>query len=89
MSIKDKAARIRALTNDETFKEVMQEIRDIQATVFLNSQSEIGVISDAHDIIRALDQIENYFTSVFTEEAIFDKIEKRGTAPWKRLKAKM
>ncbi len=53
--------------------------------MFLNSQSQIEAINDAHDIIRALDRIEDYFQTVLMEEAIFDKKEK-GAAPWKRLK---
>lgn len=57
----------------------------MQVSVFLNSQSQIEAINDAHDIIRALDRIEDYFQTVLMEEAIFDKKEK-GTAPWKRLK---
>lgn len=76
MNIKDKAARFRNLSNDEAFKEVVQEIKDQQSSVFLNSQSQIETIKDAHDIIKALNYIENYFNTVFTDEAIFDKKHK-------------
>lgn len=84
MSIKDKAARIRSLSNDDTYKEVIQEIRNAQIDVFLNSRSQNEAINDAHDIIKALDKIEDYFNTVLSDEAIFDKKQK-GTAPWKRL----
>lgn len=84
MNIKDRAARVRSLSNDDTYKEVIKEIRNAQINVFLNSQSHIEAINDAHDIIRALDKIEDYFNTVLADEAIFDKKEK-GTAPWKRL----
>ncbi len=76
MNIKDKAARFRNLSNDETFKEVVQEIKDQRSSVFLNSQSHIETIKDAHDIIKALNYIENHFNTVFTDEAMFDKKQK-------------
>jgi len=84
LNIKDKAARVRALSNDDTYKEVIADIRDSQVSVFLNGQSQQEAINDAHDIIRALDKIEDHFQSVYADEAIFDKREK-GTGPWKRL----
>ena len=84
MNIKDKAAKIRTISNDDTYQEVIKEIRNAQVSVFLNGQSQLEAINDAHDIIRALDKIEDYFNTVFADEAIFDKKE-RGTAPWKRL----
>jgi hypothetical protein len=84
LNIKDKAARIRTLSNDDTYQEVIKEIRNAQVNVFLNSQSQLEAINDAHDIIRALDKIEDYFNTVLSDEAIFDKKQK-GTAPWKRL----
>ena len=84
MNIKDKAAKIRTLSNDDTYQEVIKEIRNAQVSVFLNGQSQLEAINDAHDIIRALYKIEDYFNTVFADEAIFDKKE-RGTAPWKRL----
>ena len=84
MNIKDKAAKIRTLSNDDTYQEVIKEIRNAQVSVFLNGQSQLEAINDAHDIIRALDKIEDYFNTVFADEAIFDKKE-RGTAPWKRV----
>jgi|TARA_R110000744_G_scaffold89894_1_gene174714 hypothetical protein len=84
LNIKDKAAKVRALSNDDTYKEVIADIRDSQVSVFLNGQSQQEAINDAHDIIRALDKIEDHFQSVYADEAIFDKREK-GTGPWKRL----
>jgi|TARA_R110000803_G_C11926291_1_gene314930 hypothetical protein len=65
--------------------EVIRDIRELQTSVFLNSQSQIEAITEAHNIIRALDKIDDYFNTVYAEEAIFDKKE-RGTGPWKRLK---
>lgn len=87
-NIKERAGRIRQLKNDETFKDVIQEIRGIQTKVFLNAHSLIGEIEQAHDIIRALNEIENHFDSVLAEEAVFDKQQgDKETVPWRtRLK---
>ena len=76
MNIKDKAAKIRTLSNDDTYQEVIKEIRNAQVSVFLNGQSQLEAINDAHDIIRALNLIEAQFNTVFTDEAIFDKKQK-------------
>lgn len=83
-NIKDRASRIRQLQGDEVYKTVIQEIRDKQTQVFLDPNSAIGVIEDAHDIIRALNEIETYFNTVLTEEAVFDKNQgNKETVPWK------
>lgn len=83
-SIKDQAGRIKRLKHDDTFKEVMQSIRDKQTNVFLDPNSPIGVIEDAHDIIRALNEIETYFNTVLADEAVFDKNQgKREEVSWK------
>ncbi len=76
MNIKDKAALAKNLWRDDTFQEILQSIRDAQTNVFLNSQSQVETIKDAHDIIRALNLIEAQFNTVFTDEAIFDKKQK-------------
>ena len=44
--------------------------------VFTNERSPIETIKVAHDIIGALNKIDSYFQTVFTEEAIFDKRNK-------------
>lgn len=76
MNIKDKAARAKNLWQDETFQEILQEIKNRQTSVFLNSRSPIETIKDAHDIIKALNLIEDQFNTVFTDEAIYDKKQK-------------
>ena len=83
MNIKDQASRIRQLQNDSVFQEVMQAIRDKQVGLFLNPEASQDALVDAHDIIRALGNIETYFNSVLTEEAFFDKQQKE-SVPWKK-----
>ena len=86
MNIKDQASKIRQLQKDHVFQEVMQAIRDKQVGLFLNPEVSQDVLVDAHDIIRALGNIETYFNSVLTDEAFFDKQQKE-SVPWnKRLR---
>ena len=71
--IKDKASRIRQLMRDETFKDVMQEVKDKQIAVFLNSSAKIEHIEEAHALVKALDEIERHMQSVLDDEAVYDK----------------
>jgi len=71
--IKEKAARIRQLMRDETYREVMQEVRTKQVGVFLSSNATIDTIEEAHQIVVALDKIEQYMQSVLDDEAVYDK----------------
>ena len=78
MNIKDKASKLRQLQNDPVFQEVIHGIREKQITTFLNPETSQESLEKAHDVIRAIDQIEIYFNSVYTEEAIFDKQTAKG-----------
>lgn len=70
---KEKAGRVRALLADETFKNAIDEVRNAQSRVFLNSGSTPEAREEAHAIIRALAAIENTFATAFADEAMFDK----------------
>jgi hypothetical protein len=83
LNIKDQASRIRQLQKDTVFQEVMQAIRDKQVDLFLNPEASQEALVDAHDIIRALGNIETYFNTVLTDEAFFDKQQKE-SVPWKK-----
>lgn len=78
MNIKDKASKIRQLKKDPVFQDVLKEIQDRQVSVFLNPDASQDDLAGAHDIIRAFNEVEIYFQSVFAEEMIFDKREKKG-----------
>ena len=89
MSIKDRAAAVRRLINDEVVQSVLQEIRDEQVNVFLSTATFSEDRELAHDIIVALNKIEDKFQGILAAEAIHDKREeKRTSAPWTRLKLK-
>jgi hypothetical protein len=78
MNIVEKSARIRTLMNDDTFKEVMAEIRSQQIAVFLDANSITDKRNGAHDIVCALRKIDDYFDSVIADEAMHNRKLKKG-----------
>lgn len=77
MSTRTKAARMKTLLKDETFKEVMEEIMEQQIAVFVRADSSIDERNDAHNIVCALRKIEDYFDSVMTDEAMRNRKNER------------
>jgi dihydroxyacetone kinase DhaKLM complex PTS-EIIA-like component DhaM len=71
--VKEKAAKVKQLLADETFKAVMESVKNQQIAVFVDTGSSQEARESAHQIIRALGRIENYINSVLTDEKIFDK----------------
>jgi formylmethanofuran dehydrogenase subunit E-like metal-binding protein len=71
--IKDKALRYRNLSNDETFKEIIENVAQRQIDVFLSRDSSDEEIDNARKVVLALKQIENEIQTVFDAEAVFDK----------------
>lgn len=84
MNIKDKAAHVKRLQEDESFNMLIDEIREDTANVFLNPHSSTEDREEAHHIIRALAKIEDRMAVILTDEAIFDRQQRR-SVPWKRL----
>jgi|TARA_R100001463_G_scaffold107218_1_gene161800 hypothetical protein len=73
LNIKDKAARIRTLKADDTFKEVLSEVKERQIAVFVDVDSSEDQRGKAHNIICALNEIENHLDSVLADEVIYDR----------------
>lgn len=74
MDIKQRAARARSLLADENFKTVMDELKQEQINVFLNSgSSDSESREEAHSIVSALSKIEARLQSAITDEKVFDK----------------
>jgi hypothetical protein len=48
-------------------------VKVAQITTFLDARSSQEAREEAHEIIRALDKIEDYINTVLTDEKIFDK----------------
>ena len=85
MNIKDRAAHVKRLKQDEAFNTLIGEIKEDAANVFLNPNSSYEDREEAHHIVRALAKIEDRMAVILTDEAMFDKQQERGSAPWKRL----
>jgi hypothetical protein len=93
LNIKDKAAHVKRLQEDESFNTLIDEIREDTANVFLNPDTANVFLNphsstedreEAHHIIRALAKIEDRMAVILTDEAIFDRQQRR-SVPWKRL----
>jgi len=74
MDIKQKAANARTLLANETFKEVLDNIKNDQIKVFLNSGiQDTAVREEAHSIVNAIHKIEHYLQSCINDEKMLDK----------------
>lgn len=80
MNVKEKSAKIRTLQADDTYQSVITEITNQQVAVFVNADSTQEQREEAHNIICALRKIEDYFDSVYTDEAMYDRKLKKETA---------
>ena len=77
LSIVEKSAKLRTLQADDTYKSVIKEITDQQIAMFVNVDSTEEQRGEAHDVIRALRLIEDYFVSVYTDEAMHNRKRKK------------
>jgi len=77
VQIKQKSAKIKTLMADETFQMVIKEIMEQQVAVFINVHSTTDERDEAHDMVRVLGKIEDYFDSVISDEAIYNRKQKR------------
>lgn len=66
MTTIEKASKIKLLKDDETFKEVINGVKQEQISVFTDSNSTIEGIEKAHNIICALDEVETYMNRIIT-----------------------
>jgi hypothetical protein len=73
LSIVEKSAKLRTLQADDTYKSVIEEITNQQVAMFVNVDSTQEQREEAHDVIRALRLIEDYFDSVYTDEAMHNR----------------
>ena len=64
-----KSAKAKALLNDETFKDVIEVLKDRQVKKFINSDKDDTITrEDAHSMIRALDMVVNELQSRVNDE---------------------
>lgn len=72
-----KASDAKRLANDDTFKEVLELVIERQMEVFLNPNSSTDERDDAHDIVRAIGNIQDTLDTVIGNEMIKDFKTKR------------
>ncbi len=81
LSIVEKSARMKTLQADDMFQLAIKEITEQQVAVFVNADSTTDEREEAHNIICALQKIDDYFDSVKTDEAHHNRKLKQETAP--------
>jgi|14BtaG_2_1085337.scaffolds.fasta_scaffold03298_2 hypothetical protein len=77
MIFKEKSDKIKTLINDDTFKDVIAQVMERQIAVFMDVHSTKDERDDAHDIVRALDKITSYMSSVIDDEKISKKRKRK------------
>lgn len=72
-AVKDRAARFRALMKDEAFIDLTTGLRKAQVDRFCDASATMDEIKEAHDIVVALEKIDEYILSAFSDEKVYDK----------------
>ena len=73
-SIRIQADEAKRLKNDTAFMQFVQDVRDVQVSIFSNSAaSEVEQREEAHAILRALNQIEVQLDAAIAAERILDR----------------
>lgn len=72
--IRIQAEEAKRLKNDTAFMQFVQDVRDVQISIFSNSAaSEVEQREEAHAILRALNQIEVQLDAAIAAERILDR----------------
>lgn len=73
-SIRIQADEAKRLKNDTAFMQFVQDVRDVQISIFSNSAAnEVEQREEAHAILRALNQIEVQLDAAIAAERILDR----------------
>ena len=73
-SIRLQADDARRLKNDTAFQQFVQDVRDVQISIFTNSTAqEAEQREEAHAIMRALNQIEMQLDAAIAAERMLDR----------------
>ena len=73
-SIRINADEAKRLKNDTAFQQFVQDVRDVQLSIFANSTAkEIEQREEAHAIMRALNQIEMQLDAAIAAERMLDR----------------
>jgi hypothetical protein len=77
MSIRIQADEAKRLKNDTAFQQFVQDVRDVQISIFTNTTAqEIEQREEAHAIMRALNQIEMQLDAAIAAERMLDRQHK-------------
>jgi len=72
--IRIQADEAKRLKNDTAFQQFVQDVRDVQISIFSNSAAnEVEQREEAHAILRALNQIEVQLDAAIAAERILDR----------------
>jgi len=73
-SIRIQAEEAKRLKNDTAFQQFVQDVRDVQISIFTNSTAqEVEQREEAHAIMRALNQIEMQLDAAIAAERTLDR----------------
>lgn len=73
-SIRIQADEAKRLKNDTAFMQFVQDVRDVQLSIFANSTAkEIEQREEAHAVMRALNQIEMQLDAAIAAERMLDR----------------
>ena len=68
------ADEAKRLKNDTAFQQFVQDVRDVQISIFTNSAAqEVEQREEAHAIMRALNQIEMQLDAAIAAERMLDR----------------
>ena len=74
MSIRIQADEAKRLKNDTAFQQFVQDVRDVQISIFTNTTAqEVEQREEAHAIMRALNQIEMQLDAAIAAERMLDR----------------
>ena len=77
MSIRIQADEAKRLKNDTAFQQFVQDVRDVQISIFTNTTAqEVEQREEAHAIMRALNQIEMQLDAAIAAERMLDRQHK-------------
>ena len=77
MSIRLQAEEAKRLKNDTAFQQFVQDVRDVQISIFSNTAAEeTQQREEAHAIMRALNQIEMQLDAAIAAERMLDRQHK-------------
>ena len=72
--IRIQADEAKRLKNDTAFQQFVQDVRDVQISIFTNTTAqEVEQREEAHAIMRALNQIEMQLDAAIAAERMLDR----------------